>query len=101
LSRRPYDAKYKNWRKAVIVRDNFECQFESSKHSGKLQVHHIKKWYNHTHLRYCLSNGITLCRRHHRMITGREEDFERMFIQKVGNNFLFDIQQLMYDLDKK
>jgi len=33
--------KYKEWRQAIFVRDNFTCQ-KCGKHGGDLEVHHIK-----------------------------------------------------------
>ncbi len=50
---------YKKWRSAVLFRDEIKCQ-----HCGSLDdlvAHHIKGFADFTHLRYEVSNGITLC----------------------------------------
>lgn len=55
--------RYRQWRKAVFVRDKFQCQ-----HCGttkNLQAHHIKSWMRSEELRYDVTNGITLCRKCH------------------------------------
>ena len=55
--------RYKQWRKAVFVRDKFSCQHCGTK--KRLQAHHIKSWMRCEELRYDISNGITLCRSCH------------------------------------
>jgi 5-methylcytosine-specific restriction endonuclease McrA len=54
---------YKQWRKAVFVRDRFQCQHCGTKKD--IQAHHIKSWMRCEELRYDVSNGITLCRSCH------------------------------------
>jgi len=64
------DAKYKKWRKAVFLRDNYTCQECGTKNgNGKsvyLEPHHIKGWAKYFELRYDINNGITLCQKCHR-----------------------------------
>ena len=55
--------RYKRWRKAVFVRDNFQCQHCGIKKD--IQAHHVKTWKRCEELRYDVSNGITLCRSCH------------------------------------
>ena len=56
-----YSIKYRNWRKQVFERDNFECQKCFQKRGKYITAHHIKSWRNYLDLRYELSNGVTLC----------------------------------------
>ena len=56
-----YSIKYRNWRKSVFKRDNFECQKCFQKRGKYITAHHIKSWVKYPKLRYKLSNGITLC----------------------------------------
>lgn len=55
---------YKEWRKAVLRRDNYTCQ-ECEKRGGDLTPHHIKRFAYYPELRYEISNGITLCKACH------------------------------------
>lgn len=55
--------QYKQWRLAVYQRDNYCCVKCGSK--DKLNAHHLKSWKNYPHLRYEISNGITLCEKCH------------------------------------
>lgn len=51
---------YKQWRKNVFIRDNFQCQHCGSKNN--IQAHHKVSWKSSQELRYDVDNGITLCR---------------------------------------
>ncbi len=51
---------YREWHRAVLVRDNFTCQ-ACGKRGGKLQVDHIKPIALYPDLRLDLSNGQALC----------------------------------------
>ena len=75
------DPAYKKWRQEVYKRDNFECQWPNCKVKNKLNAHHIQRWADHPGLRYSVSNGITLCRIHHKMITGLESIYSSIFIK--------------------
>ena len=62
--------KYKQWRKAVFERDNYICQ-KCGKNNCCMQAHHIKPFVNFVHLRFEVSNGITLCKSCHYKIGHR------------------------------
>ncbi len=57
--------KYDAWRNAVFERDNYICQ-NCGVRGGGLEAHHIKSFAQYHELRLELSNGITLCKLHHR-----------------------------------
>lgn len=56
---------YKEWRKNIYIRDNFECKINNSDCDGQLEAHHILPWKDHEDLRYDVNNGILLCHFHH------------------------------------
>ena len=51
---------YKNWRKAVFIRDNYTCVW-CNRLGGKLNADHIKPFALYLELRFDVSNGRTLC----------------------------------------
>lgn len=83
--RRNYeDPDYKKFRISVLKRDGFKCQMPSCNNKNNLNVHHIKKWSSASSLRYEPSNGITLCRYCHKLITGKETHYENMFMEIIN-----------------
>lgn len=55
--------EYIEWRAAVYKRDGYKCQDCGS---GKdIQAHHIQSWQSCPELRFEVSNGVTLCKKHH------------------------------------
>ena len=75
------DPQYKKWRKDVYKRDNFHCQWPGCPNNKKLNAHHIKTWAHFPGLRFDVNNGITLCKQHHKMIQGMEDNYESVFLR--------------------
>jgi len=55
--------EYRQWRKAVLKRDNRTCQICGS--TKNIEADHIKRWKEHPELRHEVSNGRSLCRSCH------------------------------------
>jgi 5-methylcytosine-specific restriction endonuclease McrA len=77
---------YRKFRAEVLKRDNFTCQYPSCCVRHELEVHHIKKYSEYHRLRTEVFNGITLCKAHHKKITGKESEYESIFFKKVIAN---------------
>ncbi len=58
----PEDIK---WRKDVFERDNYTCQYCRDNKGGNLNAHHLESYDINVELRLVVSNGITLCEKHH------------------------------------
>lgn len=86
--RRDYgDPDYKRFRSAVLKRDKHTCQMCNKR--GKrtwLNVHHIIKWSSASTLRHDPDNGITLCHKCHKDVTGKETHYMSYFTEKVRRN---------------
>ena len=88
-SRDYYDPLYKQWRQLVRRRDRWKCQMPnciSTYVKHKLHCHHIKTWAQNPHLRYDVTNGITLCPDCHKLVTGNEAIYEALFLMIVYRN---------------
>lgn len=84
-SRRNFKSdRYTQWRKQVYARDGYLCQLCKNSEHNKLNAHHIRRWANFPNLRYAVSNGITLCRKCHKKITGKEKEYEARFLRITG-----------------
>ena len=69
IRRNPYRA----WRIAVFTRDNYTCQIcEIHGSKAYLHVDHIKQWAFYPELRYEVSNGRTLCKNCHAIVTNNQ-----------------------------
>jgi hypothetical protein len=64
-------AGYKNWRSLVFFRDEFTCK-NCLNIGGELEAHHIKKFSTHDELRLDVSNGVTLCKKCHKIVHSKE-----------------------------
>lgn len=60
--------EYKQWRKTIFERDKYTCQ-KCGKIGGYLECHHIKSFKEYPELRLNLNNGITLCKKCHKLET--------------------------------
>jgi hypothetical protein len=56
----------RNWRAAVLERDQFECQECGS--TDNLHAHHINRWIDAPELRIDIDNGLTLCQPCHQAV---------------------------------
>jgi len=84
--RRDYNCPvYKEFRNKVLKRDKFTCQMCNTK--GRkgvwLNVHHIIKWSSASALRYDPDNGITLCKKCHDEVTGKESHYMSYLSEKI------------------
>jgi hypothetical protein len=80
FQRRDDSPQYKAWHAAVLKRDKYCCKWPSCGAKRQLQCHHIRRWADFPLLRYNVANGITLCRKHHTEVKGKEENYERLFL---------------------
>lgn len=73
--------KYFDWRKKVLERDSYVCQQPGCHCNGrsKVEAHHIRTWAKSKKDRFNVDNGIALCKRAHKAITGKEELFEQLY----------------------
>ncbi len=59
--------KYKNWRRIVLIRDEFTCQ-KCGKNHIYIVAHHIKSFADYPTLRFEPNNGRTLCASCHKRL---------------------------------
>lgn len=87
MKRNYNDPLYSKWRSDVYKRDNHKCQMPGCKSKkSRLNAHHIKMWAHSPAARYEVSNGITLCWRCHKEVTGKEKYYESLFNEIVYKN---------------
>ena len=66
---------YKIWRLKVYQRDNFTCQLCNQSKSNELEAHHIKSWAKYPNLRFDVDNGITFCKKCHKLTDSYPKQF--------------------------
>ena len=71
--------EYKEWRKAVLKRDDYTCQMCKIR-GGELQSHHIKPKCKFPELKLEVSNGVCLCHKCHNITKNNEQNFEEQFL---------------------
>jgi hypothetical protein len=79
------DPVYRKFRNDVIKRDkvlNAKCP--NAKQVSFYKYTHVSKWSGASALRYEVSNGITLCKRCHNQITGKETHYENLFREIIN-----------------
>lgn len=87
MKRNYQDPQYKSFRRKVLLRDGYKCQFPGcGKKKYGLQVHHIIPWSSSHALRYEVSNGICLCRSCHEKIFGYEHIWMKVFYEAIKRN---------------
>lgn len=79
------DPLYTEARKEVRKRDKYRCRMPGCSNKKKLQVHHIIPCSRAPHLRYEISNLITLCRDCHDSIKNQEHHYEALFFEIVNS----------------
>lgn len=85
------DPRDKEFRRQVRRRDKC-CQWPGCGKKTGLQVHHILPRSTHPYLQYNIHSALTLCRQHHKKVTGQEESYAPMFMRILkmkennGNN---------------
>lgn len=84
------DPDYKEFRAAVLKRDKHMCQMPYCESKRGLVVHHIKSYAKSPFLRTDPENGITLCRKCHKLTFGRESQYSHLFLSIIYNNGLSD-----------
>lgn len=77
------DPQYKQWRKEIRKRDKHSCRWPHCNKTTGLQVHHILPWSQYPGLRYHLSNGICLCKFHHKLIQNNETSYSQYFLNII------------------
>lgn len=80
-----YSTKMKDWRESVFKRDDYTCQ-KCHKKGAFLNAHHIKRFADFPDLRFVISNGITLCKKCHKSILGKEDEFVEMFNEVISKH---------------
>lgn len=80
------DMAYKEWRRKIWKRDNFKCLFNNSECNGKIIAHHILSWKKYLELRYKISNGVSLCHKHHPRKKSDEIKLAPLFRKLVDNH---------------
>lgn len=61
-------AELKRWRKRVLEKAEYRCEYSSPLCSGRLHAHHIIPKEKDEYLKYRTSNGVCVCEAHHKMI---------------------------------
>lgn len=77
---------YKTFRRAVLKRDGYKCQMPNCSARKRLVVHHILPYSRYKSLRTDSSNGISLCRKCHKTVNGKEMIYANLFLTIVGQN---------------
>lgn len=86
MSKRNYHSNaYKKWRLKVYKRDNFQCCWPNCQSKKGLNAHHILNWSKNKVLRFSVNNGITLCEKHHKVVTGHEDNYVNFLSTLVSN----------------
>lgn len=88
------DPQYIKWRKEVYERDKYTCRWPGCNSKTCINAHHIRKWADFPHLRFVISNGITLCEDHHNKIKNQEEYYVGLFMSILQQDLLLKIKEI-------
>lgn len=77
---------YKIFRNRVKNRDKHKCQMPGCSRRKRLVVHHIRPYAKYPTLRTDPNNGITLCRKCHAKVYGKEGQYAPLFLTIVKQN---------------
>lgn len=81
------DPGYDDFRAKVLKRDRYHCQMPGCKSYRKqLEVHHVLTYSRCRALRTETSNGITLCKKCHKEISGKEHHYQNLFTEIIFKN---------------
>lgn len=80
---RKHDPQHKEWSLKVRKRDKHKCRFPGCKSKKPVHAHHIIRYADAPLLRYILTNGISLCRKHHNQVTGHEYVYAPIFAKII------------------
>jgi len=61
-----HSIEFRLWREAVFARDNWTCQ-KCKEKGGELHPHHIQNFAQYPELRFAIDNGITFCKKCHKL----------------------------------
>ena len=86
--------QYKDWRDAVMKRDNYTCQC-CFQYGGKLNVHHIHDFATFVDERFDLQNGITLC------VNCHDSTIAGSFHNIYGTHYISEIELEEYINNKR
>lgn len=76
--------EYELWRRKIFARDEFRCMFPGCGNSGgELHAHHIVPINADIAEILSIENGISLCRKCHELVYGKEEQFIELFLSIV------------------
>ncbi len=81
---------YKEWRIKTLKRDNGKCRWcdvEGKKTFTNLEIHHIIPVSIEKEGMYFIENAITLCKKHHNLTRGRENEYA-LFLSSIINQKL-------------
>lgn len=68
MKRSRHSLQESRWSKAVRERDSNTCQFPGCGKQENLDTHHIAMRSLRPDMKFDVSNGVTLCRRHHNWV---------------------------------
>ena len=79
------DPDYAKWKQQVLDRDGHQCKMPYCESKHNLVVHHIKLYSKHATVRCNIDNGITLCRKCHNSIRGKEKRYASLFLKIINS----------------